>query len=248
MNYQDIWESVTELDEKVIAEAETFAAEREKQVKRRRTWLWTAAACAILVLTILIWPGFGRREVNPTGVTSDVPDTKTDDVTSPGGDLIDDFDVAGRFQTGPVVTEEDKARAMELIRKFRSQWPALPGQEGESSSYFLSQPYPFLNLGEPGSLNAFLFCGKTCVGMLSFSNIGGQYSAGFTAGEIPEMTRYLAEGTKFVQISDGMRLWFVSEQESIPWNLKELKAGQIPVWQEAYAPYQEALELTEIPQ
>ena len=248
MNYKDIWESVTELDEKVIAEAEAFAAESKKQVKRRRTWLWTAAACALLVFTILIWPGFGRREVNPTEVTSEVPDTKTKDITSPGGDLIDDIGVSGRFQTGPAVTEEEKAQAMELIRKFRSQWPALPGQEGESSSYSLSQPYPILNLDEPGSLNAFLFCGKTCVGMLSFSNIGGQYSGGFTAGEIPEMTRYLAEGTKFVQISDGMRLWFVSEQESIPWNLKELNTGITPVWQEAYDAYQEALELTEIAQ
>ena len=233
-------------DEKEPAEA--FAAERKKQVKRRRTWLWTASAYAILVFAILIWPGFGRREVNPTGVTSDVPDTKKDDITSPGGDLIDDFGVARCFQNGPAVTDEDKEKAMELIRTFRSQWPALPEQEGESSSYSLSQPYPILNLDEPGSLNAFLFCGKTCVGMLSFSIIGGQYSAGFTAGEIPEMTRYLAEGTKFVQISDGMRLWFVSEQESIPWNLKDLQAGQVPVWQETYAPYQEALELTEIPQ
>ena len=248
MNYKDIWESVTELDEKVIAEAEAFAAESKKQVKRRRAWLGAAAACAVLVFMILIWPGFGRREVNPTGVTSDVPDTKTEDITSPGGDLIDDFGVSGRFQTGPAVTEEDKAKAMELIKKFRSVWPALPGQEGESSYYSLSQPYPILNLDKPSSLNAFLFCGKTCVGMLSFSNIGGQYSGGFTAGEIPEMTRYLAEGTKFVQISDGMRLWFVSEQESVSWNLKDMQAGQTPVWQEAYAPYQEALELTEIAQ
>ena len=247
MNYRDIWEVVTELDENVIAEAEAFAAKRKIQVKRRRAWLGAAAACAVLAFTILIWPGFERREVNSTGVTSDVPDTKTDDITRPGGDLIDYFGVFDiYFQVRPAVIGEDKAKAMELIIKFRSEWPTLSEQEGENSSYSLSQPYPILNLHEPSVLNAFLFCGKICVGMLSFSNIKGQYSGSFIAGEIPEMTRYLEEETKFVLISDGMRLWFITEQESIPWNLKEMNTGIIPLWQEAYAPYQEVLELTEI--
>ena len=59
------------------------------------------------------------------------------------------------------------------------------------------------------------------------------------------MTRFFAEDIPFVQISDGMRLWFVTEEGSYPWNMKD-SAGEGMPWLKEYEPLMQRIQLTRL--
>ena len=159
----------------------------------------------------------------------------------PGETMIFDFGVNPCFQTGKMYTEEDEKASLELIRTFRASFAETKTEE---NGYCLSQPFPVLNLnGEV--LDAFLFLDGRCVGVLSFSATSGEYTGAFVEGETPELTRFLSDSRSFVLISDGMRLWIVSEQESCPLNLQSMNGPNVP-WTDDYMPFSQKLRLTEI--
>ena len=159
----------------------------------------------------------------------------------PGETLIFDFGVNPCFQTGEMYTEEDEKASLELIRTFRASFAEAKTEE---DGFCLSQPFPVLNLnGEV--LDAFLFLDGRCVGILSFGATAGEYTGSFVEGEIPELTRFLSDNRSFVLISDGMRLWIVSEQESCPLNLQSMNSPNVQ-WTDDYMPFSQKLRLTEI--
>lgn len=86
--------------------------------------------------------------------------------------VLYDFSVDSQFQDGLHISETDREESCKLAAALAMI------EEKDLDQYYLSQPYPCLNL--PGSLlNAYLFRDGRCVGILSFSEIGGNYSGSF---------------------------------------------------------------------
>ena len=163
--------------------------------------------------------------------------------SSEGNKFTSDFHVRSKYKNQEVFTEAEQKAGVEELRKYRAEFP---DQEGDD--YYLSQPYPILNADER-KFDCFLFQNNRCVGILAYGKVGLSYASSFSffseGGELPELAEWLADGTEFVLITDGMRLWFVSEKLSFPWNLKAL-AGPEVTWAEEYAPYRQALSLTKL--
>lgn len=157
-----------------------------------------------------------------------------------------DFEVKNCWKEKTVITKEDYNTAAKLVCRFVLQ--TCPEQICETETYYLSQPYPFLNLDER-KYDVFLFNGERCIGILTLSENNGKYEGSFTGPldekDISELSEWLLGEKAFVLLTDGMRLWFVSEKESFPWNLKELEGPTIS-WKEEYAPFVQVLKLTEI--
>ena len=162
------------------------------------------------------------------------------------GGFTSDFAVKPCWENKSLFTEEDEAAAAKQIRQFVRL--ACPEQINETDKFYLSQPYPLLNLGSK-KYDVFLFKEERCIGIMSLSKINGEYTGSFSGPlaeeDFPELTEWLSEEKAFVLLTDGMRLWLVSEKESFSWNLKDLQ-GPAVTWKEEYAPYGQALRLTEI--
>lgn len=174
----------------------------------------------------------GKNEEEKTSHSSESEILAQEDV------VLHDFHVSACFSDGLNISDEDIEASFNLARQF------LQMDERGDEKYYISQPYPILNL-EWKALNAFVFDKEGCVGVLSFRKVENEYSGSFAEGEIPDLTRFYKEKTAFVTISDGMRLWFISEDESRPYNLEQTVTETIP-WLEEYTACLQEIGLTEL--
>ena len=97
---------------------------------------------------------------------------RREEVTEGGAVELLDFRVDPQFQDGLHILETDREESRKLAAHFAM------AAEKDPDQYDLSQPYPVIN--RPGRVfNAYLFRDGRCVGILSFSEIGGNYSGSF---------------------------------------------------------------------
>ncbi len=69
MNYRDIWEAVTELDEVVIEKGKNGPDPIKTKRKRLMHGIWIGAACAVVVLVSLMGDGLRKRAEDPSEVS-----------------------------------------------------------------------------------------------------------------------------------------------------------------------------------
>lgn len=207
----------------------------------------------MILLLCLVCTSCSHEFVDVTDLVSDIPQVNgvlASDKNHPEGEriqegtvaagdyIITDFSVCAEIKEGGLVTREERAAALEQVRRYIG----IGINATAAANVSVSQPFALLNHGSAGR-TVFVFQGEKCIGIVAISQSYGEFVSSFTPLESENIEKCLKEKTPLVLITDGMRLWGVTEANSFPLNLTE-SAGDGMKWMAEYELYQEAITLT----
>ena len=206
-----------------------------------------AFAMLMMVLLCATSVSCSHESKAPTVTDSDVSAVNMDsssgekprETTMAAGDyIITNFSVKTELKDCNPVTLEEQAAILEHIR----QYIGIGISENTATNLYISQSFPLLNLAST-KRDIFVFQDKKCIGIVAVNRWNDKLVSSFTPLDSDLINNCLKERTPLVLISDGMRLWVVTETNSFPLNLIESARDNVK-WITDYEPFQEVITLT----